>query len=111
MDRLIDKQTKNYPSLSRYSTTPFYYDTLEDKYVYGLCKPLSSDSQYTIHTLSPEDTLDSLALFYYGRPDYFWVISEFNRINDPFINLYSKQKTIKIPSISYIYYEGNLYVK
>ena len=111
MARLIDKQTRTYSALSRYSTTSFYYDTYEDKYVYGLTRPLANDSSYTLHTLKPEDTLDSLALFYYGRPDYFWVIANFNRILDPFEKLTKNRKTIKIPSISYIYYKGDLYVK
>jgi hypothetical protein len=111
MNTYIDKQTKDYPTLSRYESVAFYYDTLNKKYVYGLCKPLSDNSSYTLHTLTPSDTLDSLALFYYGRPDYYWIIADFNRIIDPFMKLTDKFKTIKIPSISYIYYTGDIYAK
>ena len=110
MDRLTDKQTKEYAALSRYASLPIYYDTLEDKYVYGLMKSLDNTTDYTLHTLKSEDTLNSLALFYYGRPDYYWIIANFNRIN-PFIKLTDKFTKIKIPSLSYIQFVGNLYVK
>lgn len=108
MDVLKDKQTKTYNALSRYSSIPFYYHTLDNKFIYGLTKQLSTDTDYTIHTVALNDTLDSLALKYYGRPDYYWIIADFNRIQDPMISLYAKYKTIKIPSISYIYYEDNI---
>ena len=105
MDALKNKQTRDYPSISRYSTIPFYYNTLDNKYVCGITKQLGEDSDYTIHTVKKYDTLDSLALYYYGRPDLYWIIEDFNRIPNPFVDLYKKYSTIKIPSISYIYYE------
>jgi len=105
MNILVDRQTKSYDSLSRYSSIPFYYNTKDGKYIYGLTKQLSQDVDYVVHTLKANDNLDSLALFYYGRPDYFWIIADFNRIQDPFIDLTKYFTTIKVPSISYIYYE------
>ena len=105
MDVLKDKQVRSYPSLSRYSTVPFYYNTQDLKYVSGLTKQLGQDTDYVVHKVKPNDTLDSIALFYYGRPDYFWIIADFNRITDAFIDLPSKFETIKVPSISYIYFE------
>ena len=106
MDCLKEKQTRNYDSLSRYASIPFYYNTLDEKYIYGLTKQLSDKTEYIIHNVKPYDTLDSLALYYYGRPDFYWIIADFNRINDPFIELNEKFKEIKVPSVSYIYYEG-----
>ena len=47
------------------------------------------------------DTLDSLALKYYGRPDLFWVIADFNRIQDPYINLYENYNFLNIPLLHY----------
>lgn len=111
MNVLKDKQMRNYTSLSRYANIPYYYNTLDDKYMYGLCQQLSEDSEYSIHTLKPNDTPDSLALYYYGRPDYYWAILDFNRIQDPYIDLYNKFKTIKIPSISYIHFVGDIHSK
>lgn len=106
MDCLKEKQTRDYESLSRYATIPFYYNTLDNKYIYGLTKQLSTTTEYVIHKVKPYDTLDSLALFYYGRPDFYWIIADFNRINNPLIELDKKFEEIKVPSVSYIYYEG-----
>lgn len=108
MNVLKDKQTRTYPSLNRYSEVPFYYNTLDNKYVCGLVKQLSNDTEYSLHTLKPNDTLDSLALYYYGRPDYYWIIADYNRIN-PYKDLYQNYQTIKIPSISYIYFTDSLH--
>ncbi len=104
MDVLKDKQTKSYPSLSRYSSIPYYYNTQDNKYIYGLTKQLGQNTDYVVHRVKPNDTLDSIALYYYGRPDYYWIIADFNQVN-PFINLIDKFETIKVPSISYIYFE------
>ena len=106
MDVLKDKQTRTSDSLSRYSSIPFYYNTKDNKYIYGLTKQLGQNVDYVVHNVKPSDTLDSIALFYYGRPDYYWIVADFNRIQNPFIDLSEKFKTIKVPSISYIYYEG-----
>ena len=105
MDILKDKQTKDYDALSRYASRPFYYNTRDNKYIYGIGKHLSENTPFVVHKVKPMDTLDSLALFYYGRPDYYWILADFNRV-DPFTNLYKTTKSIKIPSISSIYYEG-----
>lgn len=105
MNVLKDKQTRDYDSLSRYAPIPFYYNTKDNKYIYGLTKQLGSDTTYVSHKLKEYDTLDSLALFYYGRPDYYWIIADFNKIQNPLIKLIDKFETIKIPSISYIYFE------
>ena len=50
-------------------------------------------------------TLDFLANKYYGRPDYYWVIADFNHIRDPFINLSDWFNTIKIPSLGSLEFE------
>ena len=107
MDVLKDKQKRNYASFSRYSPIPFYYNTEDNKYIYGLTKLLSDDTPYTLHTIKPYDTLDSLALYYYGRPDYYWIIAKFNRIVDVLKPISSYLTNIKIPSISNIYFEDS----
>ena len=71
MDVLKDKQTRTYDSLSRYSSIPFYYNTLDNKYIYGLTKQLGDDVDYIVHNVRANDSLDSIALYYYGRPDYY----------------------------------------
>ena len=105
MDVLKDKQTKNYDYISRYSGLYFYYNTLDDKYIYGLGNQMKTDVQCIVHYVEPNDDLDYLANKYYGRPDFFWIIADFNRIRDPFVKLSDHYVTLKIPSISDIGYK------
>lgn len=102
MDVLKDKSKKSYPYISRYAAFPFYYHTKDDKYIYGITSQLSDDVSFVIHEITESDTLDSLADKYYGRPDLFWVIADFNKIQDPFIKLFGKYETLKVPSLSNI---------
>lgn len=104
MDSLINKQWQEYDYTSRYTPFPFYYNEVDDKYIYGITKQLGEQVPYVIHSLRDVDTLDSLSLKYYGRPDLYWVIADYNRINDPYIKLMEKMETIKIPTLSNIYY-------
>lgn len=105
MDVLKDRQTKNYDYPSRYSYFSFYYHTLDEKYIYGLTKQLSKDCPYVAHKITMTDTLDSLADYYYGRPDLYWVIADFNDIQDPFVNLFNlPYNVLKIPSLSAVSY-------
>lgn len=105
MDVTDSKGYKTYDGTSRYSSVPYYYNRLDGKYVYGVGKQLSTSTAYTVHELASADTLDSLALKYYGRPDYFWIIADFNRIQDPFMKLSDRMESVKIPSLSSIEYE------
>lgn len=100
MDILKNKQTKSYDYISRYTPFYFYYHDKDDKYFYGITSNLDTLSSYVLHQVEQSDTLDYLAFKYYGRPDYFWLIADFNRIQDPFIKLSNKYKTLKIPSLS-----------
>ena len=100
MNVLKDKSSKTYLYTSRYATLPYYYNTLDKKYVYGISKNLNTNTDYVLHNLVDSDSLDSLALKYYGRPDLFWVIANFNNLNDPYIRLVDKMSSIKIPALS-----------
>lgn len=102
MDTLKNKSYKEYNSLSRYTNVPTYYDIVRQKYVYGVSSPLNTDTDYVEHKVAQQDTLESLAFKYYGRPDYYWIISLFNNVEDCFMPLYPKYKIIKIPVISNI---------
>lgn len=104
MDKLKNKSFKNYDYITRYSKFPYYYNTLDDKYIYGITENLSKISTFTIHKVNDYDTLDLLALVYYGRPDFYWIIADFNDIKDPFIKLYPRFQSLKIPSLNQIYY-------
>lgn len=104
MDCLKNKSTKTYSYVSRYSKFYYYYNSLDDKYIYGITDNLNKNIEYTIHNLNYYDTLDSLSLTYYGRPDLYWIIADFNNIKDPFVDISSMYKTIKIPSLGKLYF-------
>lgn len=105
MNILKNKSYRTYDYTSRYSTYPYYYNTLDKKYIYGITGQLSDETEYTLHYVTDRDTLDSLALYYYGRPDLYWIIADFNRIQDPYINLFEKYNYIYIPSLSGVKYK------
>lgn len=99
MDKLINKSYKKYDRVSRYSNFPYFYNLNDKKYIYGITAYLRDDTPYILHTIENGDTLDTLALDYYGNPTFFWVIADFNRINDPFESIQDR-KDIKIPDFS-----------
>lgn len=103
---LTDKQYKNYERVSRYQVFPLYFNNIDKKYIYGLTSNLDDkETSFVVHSVKRGDTLDSLALYYYGNPTYYWIIADFNRIRDPFMSI-SDRKTIKIPNFSNIHYIG-----
>ena len=105
MDVLTNKNFKQYTKLSRYAATPYYYHTLDKKYIYGTDKYLKNNTLYTSYIIKEGDTLDSIALDFYNNPTLYWIICSYNRIQDPFIQL-KEGDIIKIPSISNIEFES-----
>jgi nucleoid-associated protein YgaU len=61
---------------------------------------MSKDVAWLSHSVKQEDSLDSLALKYYGNPTFWWIIAYFNDIPDAFELLCPKYATLKIPSVS-----------
>lgn len=100
-DILKDKSYKDYNYVSRYISIPYYYNTEDDKYIYGTAQQLNEDISFALHEVQRGDSLDSLALKYYNNPTLYWIIADFNRIQDPYKELKVGDK-IKIPSISSI---------
>lgn len=105
MDILKNKQYRQYDYISRYAPFPLYFNTVDKKYVYGTTAHLNDKSEYVAHKVTMIDTLESLALKYYGRPDFYWIIADFNRISDSFITLIDFFSVIKIPSLSTLSFE------
>lgn len=102
MSQLIKKGYKDYERVSRYSVYPYYYNRLDDKYIYGLTSNLKKENTpFVTHVVKEDDTLDNLALYYYNNPTYFWVIADFNDIQDPYKKLTLESK-LKIPTFSSI---------
>ena len=104
MDVLKNKQYKNYIGLSRYSVIPYYYNTLDNKYQYATIKPLKTDTPFVKYKVIPGDTWDSIALIHYGNPTYYWVLCEYNNIQNCLDNPIPGTK-IKIPFISEIQFK------
>lgn len=102
MDTLKNKMYANFDYISRYANTPYYYDTLKDRPIFGIGTNLKTTSEFVTHTVKSTDTLHSLSLKYYNNPTYWWVIAYFNNIQDPFKRIQDKYTTLKIPNISNI---------
>ena len=102
MDTLKNKMFASFDYLSRYTNTPYYYDTLSNRQVYGIGTNLKTNTEFVTHKVKSNDTLNSLALKYYNNPTFWWVIAYFNNIQAPFKPLRDKYSTLKIPSIASI---------
>ena len=102
MEILSDKSYRSYGYISRYSSFPYYYNNMDGKYVYGTTSQLNTEGDtYVLHKVGSNDTFDTLALQYYNNPTLYWIICDFNRIQDPYTKLKVGQQ-IKIPSLSNI---------
>jgi hypothetical protein len=100
METLKNKNYGNFNYLSRYSHIPYYFDSLEDREVYGIGMNMKNNTEYVTHVIKANDTVEALALKYYNNPTYWWIIAYFNDIQDAFKPLRDKYTTIKIPNIS-----------
>lgn len=102
MDTLKNKNFETFDYLSRYTSIPYYFDTLSQREIYGIGTNLKKDTPYVSHKIKIGDTLNSLALKYYNNPTFWWVIAYYNDIQDSFIDLTKKYTVIKIPNIASI---------
>jgi len=101
MDVLTNKQYKSYDRISRYTRFPTFYNKVDNKYMYGTTAHLKDTTPFTLHKVRRGETPDTLALKYYNNPTYYWVILDFNRMQDPFAEL-KVGMYIKIPTLSTI---------
>lgn len=101
MDILKNKSYKEYDRLSRYSIFPYYYNTLDKKYMYGTVSSLQASNDYDEYIPTGGESYDLIALNCYGNPTYYWIICDFNNIIDPFINPIEGSR-LKIPKLSNI---------
>ena len=99
MDILTNTNYFSADYICRYSSVPYYYNTEDRKYIYGIGTNMVKTLPYVAHKVKDTDTLDYLALKYYNNPTYYWVIAYFNDIQDAFIKLSDKFKILKIPNI------------
>lgn len=102
---LTNKEYKEYTRISRYSLFPTFYNRIDQKYLYGLTAQLKKDNTtFVTHKVIKGDTLDSLSLYYYNSPLYFWIIASFNDILDPYEDL-KEGIVLKIPTFNNIKFD------
>ena len=101
MIELSKKSYKSYEFLSRYEQVPYYYDSSHDKYIYGTSAYLNNTTTFVAYKVKKGDTWDSIALYYYNNPTYYWIIMSYNRVQDPFEQPVVGS-IIKIPTFSSI---------
>ena len=101
MTKLTQKQYKSYDRLSRYQQFPIYYHTEDNKYTYGTTANLIDTTPYTLYEVKPNDTLDKIALKSYGTPEKYWIIADFNRIQDPYKEL-KVGEYLKVPDVTFL---------
>ena len=105
MSIISKKSYKSYDRVSRYGVFPYYYNKLDDKYMYGLTSHLKKDNiNFVTHKVKSGDTLDNIALYYYNNPTYFWIVADFNNIQDPYIPLI-EGTVLRIPTFSNIQFD------
>lgn len=102
---LVNKRYKDYDRVSRYSVFPIYFNRVDKKYIYGLTSNLrKSNTTYVMHKVEQGDTLDTISLYYYNSPLYFWIVADYNDILDPYEDL--KEGTmLRIPTFNNIEYD------
>lgn len=113
MDVLTTKTIKTSNYFSRYNGFPYYYNKLSEYKVYLKDEegnPIISDvtglpdfrregrynmatsswlkdtDDYEAYTVEEGDTYDYIALKKYGNPTFYWLICDFNKVIDPFVN-------------------------
>lgn len=102
MDALTNKKFEQFDYTCRYTNVPYYYNSLDQREIFGLCSNMKQNTTWVAHKVQAEDTFDSLALKYYNNPTFWWIITYFNNIQDPFVKIIDHYDILKIPSISSI---------
>ena len=77
--------------------------------MYGTTSYLKEDTPHQNYIVKRNDTWDLLALENYNSPIYYWILLDFNRVQDPFEELKEGQQ-IKIPTLSTIEFEWWFYM-
>lgn len=104
MNVLKNERYLNYDKLSRYSQFPYFYNTLDNKYICGTTSYLKDTTNYQLYTVKQGDTYDSIALDAYGNPTYYWIICSFNHIQDSF-SMPMPKSQLKLPVMTDIEFE------
>lgn len=81
----VDSSRNENTYFSRYSHLSILYNTIDrTNYPETYTKIKKNFTVFKTHIISELDTLDSIALFYYNNPLYWWIIADVNDIQDVF---------------------------
>ena len=117
MDVLKNKTAKTSKYFSRYNGKNYYMNTLdvlsEDSETGSVAykeqletsRWLSHNNDYKTYITKEGDTYDLLALQFYNNPTYYWIICDYNRVQNPFNNP-KINEVVKIPTFSAIRFEN-----
>lgn len=101
MDQVTNKSYRSYDYISRYTAFPYYYNKADQKYIYGTTAQLDQGTAYTLYKVKAIDTYDSIALEFYNSPTFYWIICDFNQVQDSFSKP-QEGSYLKIPSMASI---------
>lgn len=87
MEILTNKTAKTGQYFSRNNGFYYYYNKLDNKNQLSTKAWLgrTANVQETRYIVKEGDTYDMLALTFYNNPTYYWIICDYNRIIDPFV--------------------------
>lgn len=102
---LVEKSKPSYNYFSRYQEGKIYYDVTDKKYIDLALYWLDDTTPYILYEVVRGDTYDSIALNVYNNPTYWWVITDFNRVMNPFEKPVVGS-SIKIPIFSNLQFKG-----
>lgn len=85
MDILTNKTVKTSNYYSRYNGFDYYYNKLDKRNQMSTSKWLNQNNDFQSYLVKEGDTYDSIALWFYNNPTYYWIICDFNRVLNPFI--------------------------
>ena len=86
MNILTNRTSKTSNYYSRYNGFDYYYNKLDKKNQMATSRWLSQNNSYQTYLVKDGDTYDSIALWFYNNPTYYWIICDFNRILNPLQN-------------------------
>lgn len=92
---------KQYEYISRYESFPYLYDKYNNRYYYGITSNLDKNTPYASYVVKVGDTYDSIAYDLYGSPLFYWIICNFNDVQDCFAEP-EVGSIIKVPSLNLI---------
>ena len=107
MEVLDNKQYKTFNQFSRYQNVPYYFHRIDKKYVSGTTTHIDKNTPFILYKTKLNDNLDTIALSFYNNPTYYWIIADFNNIQNPFTT-FGIDEELKIPIFNEITFKGTI---